>query len=112
MDRRVKAVLAKVAKDPACARSIEDLASSVNLSVSWLRHLFRKEAGMPLGTFVRRSRMERARALLDGSFLSVKQVAFEAGFTDETHFIREIKKAYGTTPGLYRQFHASGASTG
>lgn len=102
MDRRIESVLAKVVDNPGCARSIENLASPLNLSASRLRHLFRQEVDLPLGVFARKARMERARALLVGSFLSVKQVAFETGFADETHFCREFRKVYGTTPGLYR----------
>jgi AraC family transcriptional regulator of arabinose operon len=110
MDRRIEAVLTKIANDRAC--SVQDLASSVNLSPSRLRHLFQQEQGMPLGVFLRRSRLESARTLLEDSFLSVKQVTFEVGYADETHFIREFKSAYGTTPGLYRRLQASGASRG
>jgi AraC-like DNA-binding protein len=108
MDPRIEAIVTEIVNDRIW--SIENLASSVNLSSSRLRHLFRQEVGLPLGLFVRKSRLERALALLGGSFLSVKQVTFEVGFTDETHFIREFKRAYGTTPGAYRRLQASSVS--
>jgi len=103
MDKRVEAVLARLANHPGAERSIRSVASSVNLSASRLRHLFKQDMGTPLGKFVRRSRVEHAAALLDNSFLSVKQVMYEVGLTDETYFIREFKKEWGMTPGAYRR---------
>jgi len=103
MDKRVEAVLAKLANDPSAKRSLGSVASSVNLSASRLRHLFRQEVGAPLGTVLRRSRMEHARDLLENSFLSVKQVMYEVGLSDETYFIREFKRAWGMTPAAYRR---------
>lgn len=105
MDQRIEAVVTEIVNDRIW--SIENLASSVNLSSSRLRHLFRQEVGLPLGLFIRKSRLEGALALLDGSFLSVKQVGYEVGFADGTHFCREFRKNYGTTPGLYRRLQAS-----
>ena len=49
--------------------------------------------------------MERAKALLAGSFLRVKEVMAVAGFAnaDESWFIRTFKKIYGVTPGQFRR---------
>lgn len=43
-------------------------------------------------------RLERARALLTGTTLSVKEVAATCGFADQFHFSRVFKKRYGTSP--------------
>ncbi|MGH9404615.1 MAG: helix-turn-helix transcriptional regulator [Terriglobia bacterium] len=104
----MQAVIARLANEPKAAAQIASLASSVNLSASRLRHLFKQEVGTPLGAFVRTSRMEHARTLLDTTHLSVKQVAYESGLTDETHFIRGFKRAWGATPNAWRR-SASGA---
>jgi AraC-like DNA-binding protein len=108
MDQLIEAVVTEIVNNRIW--SIENLASSVNLSSSRLRHLFRQEVGLPLGLFVRKSRLERALALLDGSFMNVKQVAFEVGFGNVTQFCREFRKMYGSTPGRYRELQASGGS--
>ena len=47
-------------------------------------------------------RLERAKHLLDTSFLSVKEITHSVGLNDESHFVRDFKKAYGASPTLYR----------
>lgn len=46
--------------------------------------------------------MERARDLLESSFLSVKEIAYQVGLNDESHFVRDFKSTYGFSPALYR----------
>lgn len=46
--------------------------------------------------------MERARYLLETSFLSVKEIAHSVGLNDESHFVRDFKKTYSVSPTLYR----------
>ena len=46
--------------------------------------------------------MERAKDLLESSFLSVKEIAFQVGLNDESHFVRDFKSTYGYSPALYR----------
>ncbi len=97
MDERIKAVIAASPEDP-----IHNLAAEVNLSIPHLRQLFRREMGMPLGKYRRLVRMERAKRLVEESFLTIKQITYEIGLKDETHFIREFKRYFGTTPMAYR----------
>ena len=54
--------------------------------------------------------MERAKGLLESSFLSVKEIAFQVGLNDESHFVRDFKSTYGYSPALYRShFRSNGA---
>lgn len=46
--------------------------------------------------------MERAKHLLETSFLSVKEIGHLVGLNDESHFVRDFKKAYGVPPKRYR----------
>ena len=46
--------------------------------------------------------MERAKDLLESSFLSVKEIAYQVGLNDESHFVRDFKSTYGFSPALYR----------
>jgi transcriptional regulator GlxA family with amidase domain len=42
--------------------------------------------------------MGRAKALLEASFLEVKEVAAAVGFSDVSHFVRDYKLAHGERP--------------
>jgi hypothetical protein len=46
--------------------------------------------------------MQRAKDLLESSFLSVKEIAFQVGLNDESHFVRDFKSTYGFSPAHYR----------
>lgn len=89
--------------------SLAEFAQSVNLSVWRLCHIFKSDVGMPPIKYLRLLRMERAKGLLESSFLSVKEIAFQVGMNDESHFVRDFKSTYGSSPTLYRaQFRTNG----
>lgn len=52
--------------------------------------------------YLKSLRMERAKELLEKSFLSVKEIAHRVGLNDESHFVRDFKLIYGLTPMSYR----------
>ena len=82
--------------------SLGEFAQSVNLSVWRLCHIFKSDVGMPPIRYLRLLRMERAKDLLESSFLSVKEIAYQVGLNDESHFVRDFKSTYGYSPALYR----------
>ena len=93
--------------------SLAEFAQSVNLSVWRLCHIFKSDVGMPPIRYLRQLRMERAKQLLESSFLSVKEIAFQVGLNDESHFVRDFKSTYGYSPALYRsQFKNNGSENG
>ena len=93
--------------------SLAEFAQSVNLSVWRLCHIFKSDVGMPPIRYLRLLRMERAKDLLESSFLSVKEIAFQVGLNDESHFVRDFKSTYGFSPALYRShFRNKGSENG
>lgn len=93
--------------------SLSEFAQSVNLSVWRLCHIFKADVGMPPIKYLRLLRMERAKDLLESSFLSVKEIAYQVGMNDESHFVRDFKSTYGQSPATYRsQFQSDGNGNG
>ena len=91
--------------------SLTEFAHSVNLSVWRFSHIFKSDVGMPPIKYLKLLRMERAKGLLESSFLSVKEIAFQVGLNDESHFVRDFKSTYGSSPTTYRaQFKLNGAN--
>src|SRR5678815_973965 len=91
--------------------SLGEFAQSVNLSVWRLCHIFKSDVGMPPIRYLRLLRMERAKNLLESSFLSVKEIAFQVGLNDESHFVRDFKSTYGFSPALYRTHFKNKSAT-
>jgi transcriptional regulator GlxA family with amidase domain len=102
LDKRVEKIIQMMRDDVRGELSLGEFAQSVNLSVWRLCHIFKSDVGMPPIRFLRQLRMERARDLLESSFLSVKEIAFQVGLNDESHFVRDFKATYGYSPALYR----------
>jgi len=89
------------------------MAASVNLSYSRLEHLFKAETGVTPVSYLKKLRIEKARELLETTFLTNQQIIIKVGIYDESHFVKEFKKAYGLRPTEYRkQHHASLSDNG
>ena len=113
MDKRVEKILEMMRDDVRGELCLAEFAQSVNLSVWRLCHIFKSDVGMPPIKYLRLLRMERAKGLLESSFLSVKEIAFQVGLNDESHFVRDFKATYGHSPTLYRsQFKRNGNGNG
>lgn len=102
MDLRVRQALNLLSEDLSRPFNLNELAAAVNLSPSRLRHLFKNEIGLTPAQYLKRLRIEGARELLEGSFLRLKEVMPRVGVSDESHFVRDFKKAHGLPPIKYR----------
>jgi AraC family transcriptional regulator, arabinose operon regulatory protein len=102
VDLRVRQVINLLSEDLSRPFNLDTLAASVNLSPSRLRHLFKSETGLTPAQYLKRLRIEGARKLLEGSFLRLKEVMPRVGVGDESHFVRDFKKAHGLPPIKYR----------
>jgi AraC-like DNA-binding protein len=79
-----------------------DMAEGLNMSESTLAHTCTDLLGVSPSKAFARYRMAKASHLLRHSNLSVKEIAAELGFHDESHFIHSFRKEHGTSPGLFR----------
>jgi transcriptional regulator GlxA family with amidase domain len=103
VDRRVQAVIDYMSEDLSRPLRLQEVAHSVNLSASRLQHLFKADTNMTAAQYLKSLRMERAKQLIDSTFLSTKEIMQRVGMKDESHFVREFKKLYGLPPGSYKQ---------
>jgi AraC-like DNA-binding protein len=110
VDKRVEKIIEMMRDDVRGELSLAEFAQSVNLSVWRLSHIFKSDVGMPPMRYLRLLRMERAKSLLESSFLSVKEIAFQVGLNDESHFVRDFKSTYGFSPAMYRSHFKSNSN--
>lgn len=102
MDLRVQLIINLMREELHQDLTLDDLARSVNLSLSYLHHLFKDETGTTPWLYLHDLRLEKARELLVTTMLSVKEIMNRVGMKDKSHFGREFKKTYGQSPGKYR----------
>lgn len=81
--------------------TVSDLAALANVHPSHLLRTFRHYHGCTVSTFVRRRRIERARAEIASSMRPLSMIALDAGYADQSHFTRVFRQAFGETPGQY-----------
>jgi AraC family transcriptional activator of mtrCDE len=103
MERRISLVKAKILSAPQNDWTTEELAKEINLCKSQFVQLFQKEIGISPIKYIRQLRFEKAKELLETTFLSVKEISFSVGFNDQSHFVRDFKKKYGLTPTEFRK---------
>lgn len=96
-DPRIIAVLALIDQRLHEPVRVEELASEVGASRSWLTHRFSREMGTPLRRYVAWRRLRRALELaLQGA--SLTEAAHRAGFADGAHFSRTYRATFGMAP--------------
>lgn len=83
--------------------TIENIASSANISVSTLLRLYRDILHTTPIQYVLKYRLERImEELLTNMELSISEIAYSCGFNDISYFNRCFLKEYGKTPSEFR----------
>ena len=104
MDYRLKILKEYLDRNSTCNElSIKQIANEMQLSHQTLNQLFKCEFGISTCQYIRELRLEKARELLETSFLQIKQICFEVGFNDQSTFIQYFKTKYACTPLEYRK---------
>lgn len=96
-------ILDFIDEQPAADLRLARLAALANLSPYHFARLFRQTIGQPLHHYVLERRLQRSCRLLRETELSLAQIAADAGFADESHFLRCFKQAYGVSPSAIRK---------
>ncbi|AZA77500.1 AraC family transcriptional regulator [Chryseobacterium sp. G0186] len=81
--------------------SIDSIAKLAYVSKSNFFKMFRDELGVSPNDFILQERINRAKELLAGQN-SIKETAFQTGFSDTNYFTRVFKQLVGVTPKSYQ----------
>jgi transcriptional regulator GlxA family with amidase domain len=82
---------------------LDALAAIAELSPKHFARAFRESTGVPPHRWLIEQRIDRAKALLRTTDLSLAETALACGFADQSHFTAAFRKLAGLTPGNYRQ---------
>jgi AraC family transcriptional regulator len=89
------------------AITLRALAGVAGMSVYHFARMFKARAGVSPYRYIVRRRVDRAKALLQGTTLPVGDVGMRCGFSHPSHFTSTFQRVLGTTPRRYRQVAAS-----
>lgn len=96
-DRRISSAASMILADPGRSHSAADIARSVGLSESRLRHVFRETQGVSLRRFRMWARMGAGLSLI-GAGANLTRAAHEAGFSSSAHFSTAYRNLFGLKP--------------
>lgn len=82
--------------------SIGEAATMVGMSESKFMRSFKEVAGMTLVSYLNHVRLSNGLRLLKESDMKIAEIAAAVGFSDQSYFDRQFRKAFGVTPRSFR----------
>ena len=100
---RFSPTLAHIEKNLDQELFVSDLAEIVHLHPTYYSNLFTKQFGLSPKHYILKKRIEKAQELLWHTDESLKRIAGQIGYEDESYFSRIFRKYTGLTPGQFRK---------
>lgn len=84
---------------------IKNIARVFNIAPNYFSAYFQRQYGMPYSKYVNDYKAALIEMRMQSKQFTLKQIADEFGFTDESHLSRFFKKHHQVSPGEYRKQH-------
>lgn len=82
--------------------NVQDYASKLNLHPNYFNTVIKSKSGKTVNDWIQKRTVAAARSLLKNTHLNSKEIAFQLGFREPTHFSRFFKNHEGISPKAYR----------
>ncbi len=82
-----------------------DIATRFYISPNYLCSVFKKETNIPLNSYIKKIRVEKARLCLLESDMPINDISRKVGFKASKHFYGSFKKYFVLTPFKYRKIY-------
>lgn len=83
--------------------SVDEIATEVNLSLGYIRQIFRSEKGITLNDYIISCRIDKAKELLLNTDDTAKDISEAVGYYDNRYFYTIFKKKVGMTTDEFRK---------
>lgn len=85
---------------------LKTLTAMFGVSDTYLQKSFRAVYGMPVASFIRVQKMQKAAQVLIHTDRSIDEIAEEFGYINESKFSAVFKKLMGDSPSVFRKEHS------
>lgn len=101
--RQIRRVLEYIEAHLTNELGLVELAAIAELSPHYFGEAFRISTGKSPHRYVMERRIERARDLLGDADRPIRDIAYAAGFSSQSHFTAIFRRVTGVTPGRFRR---------
>jgi len=82
--------------------AISELAKIAGFSEYYFSRIFKKQTGFSPYEYIIKTRIVSAKVLLKSTNMSLREIAYKCGFSNESSFSNTFKKLTNMTPGTFR----------
>jgi AraC-like DNA-binding protein len=93
--------LMQALRQPDIFNTMETVATRYGISARYMQQLFVQYTGLTPKLFSQINRFQNSLQLIREGNASLTSIAYECGYADQSHFIREFKSFTGLTPSGY-----------
>lgn len=84
--------------------NLKQISEEVNIHPAYISREFSKHfENLTFGDYIRKLRIEKAIKLIEADSLTLSEIAFLTGFSDQSHFTRIFKKYTSYSPAVYKK---------
>lgn len=84
---------------------VQEYADDQNLHPNYLSNVIKAKTGKAIGIWIAEKTIAEAKALLQNSSISIKEIGFRLGFSEPAHFSNYFKKHNNVSPAAFRKEH-------
>ena len=103
VDSEVGAIQQYILSEIHMPHTVESIAKHFNMSSRNLSRVFSKKSGVTLISFLNDARIDAARRYLEGTDLTIKEIAGRCGFDNGESLRRPFTRRLDIAPTEYRQ---------
>ncbi len=105
-EKLVSEIIRYIDKHYGDVSNVEQIASSVYISPSYAKSLFKRSTGKTISEYLNNKRMEEAKRLLANPQAKVYEVAKSVGYKSKPYFVKAFKRYVGQLPSEYQKMKA------
>ena len=83
--------------------TLHDAALRAGMSEAYFSHMFSSVMGIGFSAYLRNIRLNAAANLLKSTNMSIKEVCYETGFGNRSHFTKVFREQFGLPPAEYQK---------